>query len=360
MIRSIRNAVIIAAATTMPACSTAVSPGAGGSEIAARIGDRAITVTQLEARWREADPPRYHQAQQALYDARRRALDDMVASLLIEEAATAKGLSPDDFVEGEIASRLRPVTDADVVAFHEQNRGRMQGRSAEQAAPAIRQLLTQQRMTAARRALIAALRDARPELRVMLSPPRVEIPVAGSDPSAGPTSALVTIVEFSDFACPFCEQMASTLKQVREKYGDKVAVVWKDFPLTRIHPQAFEAGEAARCAGDQQQYWEYHDLLFSNQRALQSDDLRRYAGQLGLDAARFDDCMAGSRHGDQVRAGMEEGMQLGVSSTPTLYINGRRLAGAQSFEAISAVVDEELLRQQPAVPGGGHGSPSAP
>jgi protein-disulfide isomerase len=131
---------------------------------------------------------------------------------------------------------------------------------------------------------------------------------------------------------------------VRDTYGDKVRIVWKDFPLTQIHPQAFKAGEAAHCAGDQGKFWEYHDRLFANQQALQPDELKQHASALGLDAAKFAACLDQSKYGERVRGGVAEGGRLGVNSTPTIYINGRMLSGAQPYEAFVAVIDEELAR----------------
>jgi len=131
---------------------------------------------------------------------------------------------------------------------------------------------------------------------------------------------------------------------VAQTYGSKVRLVWKDFPLMSIHPQAFKASEAAHCAGDQGKYWEYHDRLFDNQKAMDVDSLKKHAAALGLDAAAFDACLDSGKHAPRVRAGLEAGMRLGVSSTPSVFINGRLLTGAQPFEAFQAVIDDELQR----------------
>lgn len=120
--------------------------------------------------------------------------------------------------------------------------------------------------------------------------------------------------------------------------------MWKDFPLTSIHPQAFKASEAAHCAADQGKYWEYHDKLFANQRALQVDGLKKHAVDTGLNAAAFDACLDSGKHADRVRAAMNAGTELGVESTPTVFINGRVVTGAQPIEAFRVVIDEELQR----------------
>jgi protein-disulfide isomerase len=344
MIQFMKKALCFAVAATFLACSPA--PAQQGSEVAARVGDRAITTKELDDRWRQLDAAGQSEATQKLYEGRRSALEEIVADSLIAEAAKGKGLSPDAYLEAELSQRTKPVADADVVAFYQANANQMQGRSLSDMAPAITRYLTDQQRAVARQALLAELRKGGPTVRVLFEPPRHEITIDAADPSLGPASAPVTIVEYSDFQCPFCQRVAPTLKRVRETYGDKVRIVWKDFPLTQIHPDAFKAGEAAHCAGDAGKYWEYHDLLFANQQALGTDDLKKYAASLGIDSAMFAACLDGGTHGERVRNGVAEGGRLGVNSTPTVYINGRFLSGAQPFEVFQSVIDEELSRSR--------------
>lgn len=122
-------------------------------------------------------------------------------------------------------------------------------------------------------------------------------------------------------------------------------LVWKDFPLTSIHPQAAKASEAAHCAGDQGKYWEYHDVLFENQKALQPEQLKQYAATLRLNQPAFDQCLDSGKHAARVQAGLQEATTLGLSSTPSIFINGRLVTGAQPFEAFQAIIDEELQRR---------------
>jgi protein-disulfide isomerase len=154
----------------------------------------------------------------------------------------------------------------------------------------------------------------------------------------------VTIVEFSDFQCPFCLRVMPTLKRIQSTYGDKVRLVWKDYPLTNIHPEAFKAAEAANCAREQGKFWEYHDRLFGNQQALFVDSLKQYAAETGLDTARFNQCLDSAKYGSRVQEHVQLGSQLGVSSTPSVFINGRAVTGAQPYETFAAVIDEELER----------------
>ncbi len=265
--------------------------------------------------------------------------------MLVAEAAKGRSMSPDAYVEAEISKRAKPVSDADVVAFYQSNVNQMQGRTLDVMAPVINRYLQEQAEAAARQSLIAELKKGGPALRVVMDAPRYDLTVAATDPALGSASAPVTIVEFSDFQCPFCQRVAPTLKQVQKTYGDRVRIVWKDFPLTQIHPEAFKAGEAAHCAAEQGKFWEYHDRLFANQQALQADSLKKHAADLGLDAAKFNACVDSAKYGDRVREGVAQGSRLGVNSTPTLYINGRMLSGAQPYEIIAAIIDEELARK---------------
>jgi protein-disulfide isomerase len=336
-----RNIFFLTAVVSLFACSAAP---AQQNDAAARIGDRTVTTKELDDRWRADDPASQADATQKLYDGRRAALDAIIADALLAEAAKKKGMAAAAYELEEVGKRVTPVNDAEVTTFYQANINQMQGRPLEVMAPAINRYLTEQRRLEARQALISELRKAGPEVRVLIDPPRLEVEIETTDPSLGRTSAPVTLIEFSDFQCPFCQRVAPTLKKLRETYGDKVRIVWKDFPLTQIHPQAFKAGEAAHCAGDQGKYWEYHDRLFANQQSLQPDDLKKHATDLGLDAAAFNACLDTSKYGERVRNGVAQGQRLGVNSTPTIYINGRMLSGAQPYETFVSVIDEELSR----------------
>jgi protein-disulfide isomerase len=340
-----KKALTLSVALMMIACSSTRAQQAS-SEPAARIGDRVVTVQELEDRWAASDPAEHSEAVQKVYDGRRAALDAIVADMVIGEAAKAKGVSADAYVEAEVAKRVKPVTDADVAAFYQANINQMQGRSLESIAPVINRYLADQQKAIARQQLVADLRKGGPPVRVLFDAPRTKVDLAANDPALGAANAPVTIVEVSDFQCPFCQRAEPTLKRVRETYGDKVRIVWKDFPLTQIHPQALKAAEAARCAEEQGKFWEFHDRLFGNQQALQPDDLKKSAADLGLDAAKFNACFDSAKFADKVRDGMEAGRRLGVNSTPTRYLNGRLVSGAQPYEVFASMIDEELSRSK--------------
>ena len=344
---AMRNGLMALTVCVALGCSTDAQQNQtvlGGKDPAARVGDRTITMAELDEHWLKADPANHAQAMQSLYDGRRAALDAFVADMLVEQAAKAKGLTPAKYVEEELSRRTKPVTDGDIANFYIENRGQMQGRSLEDIGGLIRRYLVDQRTNDARTAMVADLRKAGPPVRVLFDAPRIDVAIAPDDPTLGPANAPVTLIEFSDFQCPFCQRVEPTLKQIRAKYGDRIRIVWKDFPLTQIHPQAFDAAQAGNCAREQGKFWEYHEKLFPNQQALQPEFLKRYATETGLDAARFATCLDGGKYQQRVQAAIEAGSRLGVSSTPTIYINGRVVSGAQPLEVFTAVIDEELAR----------------
>jgi protein-disulfide isomerase len=338
-------AILLLLACSSPAQQSASGQsGQAGSDVAAQIGDRTITVQELDDHWRQTDPAARAQAVQQLYEGRKAALDGIIAEMLLEEAAEAEGTNSDAYLQGEIARRLAPLTEAEVMAFFQENQDQMQGRGFAVMGPIIRRFLEENQRESARLAIIADLRAAGPPLRMVLDAPRYDVPVAADDPALGSADAAVTLVEFSDFQCPFCARVMPTLKQVREQYGDRVRIVWKDFPLTSIHPQAFKAAEAGHCAFEQGKFWEYHDQLFANQNALEPEFLKKYAADTGLDAEAFNACLDTAKYGDRVQEQMALGTRLGVSSTPSAFINGRMVTGAQPYEVFTAIIDEELAR----------------
>lgn len=176
---------------------------------------------------------------------------------------------------------------------------------------------------------------------------RYDVPI-DDDPISGPETAQITIIEFSDYECPFCQKwQAEVLPRLREKYGDQVRLVYRDYPLIGLHDNAAPAAEAANCALDQGKYWEYHDMLFSNQKPLGRTTYERYAQSLGLNMNDFKACLDERRYQKEVEADYNYASELGVQSTPTFFINGLALVGAQPFEVFEQVIDMELAGQIP-------------
>ncbi|TMB45465.1 MAG: hypothetical protein E6J55_05990 [Deltaproteobacteria bacterium] len=169
------------------------------------------------------------------------------------------------------------------------------------------------------------------------------------EPSRGPADAKVTIVEYSDFQCPFCSRVYTTVEsQVLKEYGDKVRFVFKNYPLTSIHSWAEDAAVASECGFQQgnDQFWTMYNGLFSKQGEINKDNLAGKAAEIaeagGLDVAKFKECLEGKKSLDAVKADESEATALGVNSTPTFFVNGRRLSGAQTYEGFKQLIDQEL------------------
>jgi protein-disulfide isomerase len=314
------------------------APDAASGEIAARVDGVPISVAEVDAWIKEQlflEKTR-NRSPALLFEAREEALARMVRERILEAEAARRNLSADEVLEQEVAA-LGPVSDEEVAAFHANNPERVGSRSLEELSDTIRSFLEGQRRQDALRAIVE-----RADIVQELEAPRFE--VASDGPSLGPASAPVTIVEFSDFQCPYCRRAADVVKQVRERYGDDVRVVYKQFPLEQIHAQARGAAEASLCADDQQRFWDYHDKLFENSRKLAPEDLVRYAGEIELDVPRFEQCVADRSHRQVVDGDIDLGKGLGVSGTPAFFVNGIMLSGSRPLEEFTAVIDAELQR----------------
>jgi len=320
---------------TTSAPASAAKPAANAGQPLATVGDRTITQGDVEkhvaARLIELDNERY--------EAMRQGLDELVAEELFAQEAKARGVTPEALEEQEIVAKIPEPNDADVQKVYDENKDRLQGQTLDQIKPRIVAYLKQQGEAQRRDAYITELRGKH-KTTISLRPPVVEVATAGR-PEKGGKNASVTIVEFSDYECPFCKRAETVVDQVMSTYGDKIKVVFRDFPLP-FHANARPAAEAANCAAAQGKFWEYHAKLFANQAALTPDKLNAYAGEIGLDGAKFSECLAQKPHAAAIDKDIEDGQKVGVSGTPAFFINGRMLSGAQPFEKFKELIDEEL------------------
>jgi protein-disulfide isomerase len=177
-----------------------------------------------------------------------------------------------------------------------------------------------------------------------LEPPILAVSTQGHA-ALGPDPAPVTIVEFSDFQCPYCQQSVQVLKELRHLYGDKIRLVYRDYPGPN-HPYARQAAEAAQCAGEQGKFWEYHDLLFDRQSSGTGWDFVALAREAGLQQSAFEICLSSGRFREEITKDLQDGLKLGITSTPTFFVNGRPLVGAQPLASFQALIDR-ILEQPP-------------
>ena len=325
------------------AAAQAPAPAATNpDQVVAEVNGRKVTLKEVDDKWEEFDAAERAKVTQLLYQNRRNMLGQLMGDILIEEAAKAAGMSADAYLQKEAARRLQPVTEEDLTKFYSDIKDQVQGRAFEDLRAPMKQRIENDRALQARAQLVQDL-EKKAAVKIMLDPPRYTVAVGQDDPVRGSKTAGVTIVEFSDYQCPFCARVNPTLAKIRDTYGDKVNIIFKDFPLPN-HAQAPKAAEAAHCAAEQGKYWEMHDVMFANQRALEVPALKQSATGLGLDMAKFNQCLDSGQYASKVAAGAAQGDKLGVNSTPTLYINGRPVIGAQPFEVFKAAIDEELKR----------------
>ena len=312
-------------------------------QVVARVGNDQLTLADLNQAWHKNDASARIRMLQQLYDTQRRALDVLIGDYLIDREAKSRGLTREELLARELPARTEPVTDTRIDEIYEINKERFTGRTLEQMRPEIRALLEQQLPVQALHIFMGELRMTADDVEILLEPPRMAVATLADDPVQGSRTAPIEIVEFSDFQCPYCLRVVGTLEEIREKYGDLIRLVYKDFPLTS-HAQAFKAAEAGNCASEQGKFWEYHDKLFASQSALYVPDLKRYATDLGLDAEAFNACLDGGRYTASVEDDLQIGQGYGVSSTPTIFINGRPIMGAAPTEVFEQIIEEELAR----------------
>ena len=349
---STRSYLAVAAALGALACtspSTTQAKPAAAPDAAtpvAKIGSEVISSKELEE-YAKGDLKKLDQQyQEQLYQLKRQALDTMVMKRLLESKAKAAGKSVEEFAQGEILAMVGTPTDAEVQQIYDA--AKAQGRDLPpigQVRETIVRYIQQQKAQAAAQAYYDKLK-AEAKVEILLPvwrPPRQQVEAKG--PSRGPATAPVTIVEFSDFECPYCSRAEETISEVIRVYGDKVRVIYRDLPLPN-HTNAPKAAEAAHCAGEQGKYWEMHAKLFANQRALDVKSLKGYAKDLKLDQAKFDQCLDSGVKAALVEEGKKAGNEAGITGTPAFFVNGILISGAQPFDAFKEVIDAELAAKK--------------
>lgn len=187
----------------------------------------------------------------------------------------------------------------------------------------------------------AAAQDERPQ-----AVKRYDVPV-DDDPILGPEKAQITLIEFSDYECPYCRRWhEEVFNRLVEEYSDQIRFVYRDFPLSSMHPEATPAAEAANCANEQGAFWQFHALLFSSSD-LSSETYLQYATELNLDVQKFTACVESGKYSAEVEADYQYAAELGVRSTPTFFINGLPVVGAQPYDVFKDIIDRELAGEIP-------------
>lgn len=312
--------------------------GCNPEEVIAEAGELKLTRAELDKKVAE----RLVTVRQQEYDIRRQAVDELVAERLLAQEAATRKMSTDDLMK-EVDSKATIPTQDEINAFFEQNKARVPPQmSKEEALDQITRSMRERNLAVARARYRGEL-ISKAGLRVKLSPPRSEITVPAIAPATGPDKAPITIVEFVDYQCPYCQRSETTVQEVLAKYPGKIRLVHRDFPLDG-HPRALPAARAAYCAGEQGKFWEFHRDVLMKPSDLSDEDLKSRAGALGLDQAAFSTCAASERHDATIRNAAAQGSSLGVTGTPAFFINGRMLTGARPVDQFTSIIDDELAR----------------
>lgn len=312
-------------------------PAKSGDRVVARIGSRSITMGEVE----QSVVLSLYQADQQRNKLLHQGLQQLIDEELLETEASRKGVTVSQLVaDASLSESIAHL--ANIPGPVKQlSSGKAQGSEDLETLP------DPQIQGRLRQALLVALRR---QANIHIDFPAPEPPIlpvsADDDPSVGPANAPVTIVEFSDFQCPYCKLSVPLIKEILAKYPDEVRVVYRDYPGPN-HPHAPQAAEAAQCAGDQGKFWEYHDNLFDRQASGTGWNFSELAKEIGLNQDTFAACLNSRRYREEVAKDLRDGLKLGVTSTPTFFINGRPLVGAKPFAEFQTMIDRLLKQQSP-------------
>jgi protein-disulfide isomerase len=308
--------------------------------IAAKVGEIEITNAEVA----DGIESELYEAESKLFEIKFNKLKTILLQRYMDKDSRKKGLSNDEFLEKYISKDVK-ISEKEIEAFIKD-----QNIPAEHINPQVREkirgYLEMERKKEAVDKWLSEQTAKTPVEIYVQKPRRPSFPVeVGNAPFAGGKDAKVTIVEFSDFQCPFCAKGADLLRDIKKKYGDKVKVAFKNFPLP-FHNHAEMAAVASLCANEQSMgaFWKMHDEMFANQESLDKDGLKKLATKAGLKVDDFDKCLSENKYLAQVRADMEEGKKLKVKSTPTFFVNGQLINGAQPLEVFAELIDEELAK----------------
>jgi protein-disulfide isomerase len=327
--------------------NSTITLGPSDSDVVLVMGDEKISEKEFMANMPAALKGEFAKAQQQYIDAKQAAVAQFAFDRLLKKEAEATGVSEEELLKKEIDAKTKDVSDEQVKSFYQDAAKRYEqaGREApelnDQVKEQIRGSLVAQQQAERQQAYLDEL-FAKYNVSIVL-PEAVRFDVAkGTLPAKGKENAKVTIVEFSDYHCPFCKRGSDNIKEVMDKYGDKIEYRFRDMPLEQIHPRAKAAALAARCANDQNEFWAYHDKVFNNQGKKTDEDFVAFAKDLGLKVEDFKACYDEKRHLAAVEQDMADARSLGLSGTPAYFINGVLMSGAVPPEQIIEVIEKQL------------------
>src|SRR5213593_3909400 len=267
------------------------------------------------------------------------ALDIVIRKKLIEVEAKKRGLSTEELLKQEVDSKISEPSDDEAKGYYFAVKAQT-SLAFDDVKAQVKQLIKNNEIQQARDKYADSLRD-KSEVSILLQPSSTVHVTYDAARAQGNPDAPVTIVEFADYQCPFCKKSEDTLKALLSKYGGRVKLAFLDFALSEIHGQAGSAAEAARCAGEQGKFWEYHDSLFADSKLDEASLIER-AQKLRLDESAFRSCLTSGKFQQDIRANREQGAEAGVTGTPAFFINGVFLSGAQPQAEFEKIIDSQL------------------
>lgn len=300
--------------------------------VVAEVNGDKLTAADLD----QQEGGKLLQARYAYYEAQRKALDELIDQHLLQQQARKEGVTVDQLLDREVKSKIKSDPSEDELRIYYE--GLETDKSFDEVKDKIRGHIHDVRVNKAKAAYLADLRK-QAKIVVELQPPAAAVDVANS-PVRGNKNAPVMLVEFADYQCPYCQKIHPDLGKLQKEFGDNLAVVYKDYPLP-MHSNATKAAEAARCAGDQGKFWEYHDLLFADKK-LEPSDLKQQAVALKLDSDKFDKCLDNGLEAGAVEKDAAEGKRLGLTGTPSFFVNGHFFSGALTYAALRDMVAQQL------------------
>jgi protein-disulfide isomerase len=306
-------------------------------EVVAEVNGTKITRADME----KEQAGKLLQARYQAYMAEQKALEDLIDNRLLAIEAARRQLTVEQLVAKDITSKIKDPSEDQLQLYYEDSNS---NDPYETVRAKIIELIRERRTTKARAAYLQQLRG-QANVLITLAPPVADFAL-GDAPRLGRADAPVKLVEFADYECPYCAKVHPHLLKLHEEFGDQLAIYYKDLPLP-MHKQARKAAEAARCAGTQGKFWEYHDVLFSS-RALDIAQLKKDARELNLDGPRFDKCLDSGAQAAVVQKDFEQGQQLGLGGTPSFFVEGHYFSGGVDYATLRDLVVQQLGAKKPA------------
>ena len=310
------------------------------TDVVATVAGKDLTMADMQ----HQEGGKLLQADYQYYLSRRKVLEDLIDNQLLEDAARSKNMPLDQFMEKEVYKNVKDPTEDQLQVYYE-------GLDTKDSYEAIRgevlQHIRELREGKARIAYVDELRK-QANINITLMPPVADVRTDHAY-ARGSLNAPVVMIEFADYECPYCQKVNPQVQQLKKTFGDNLTVVYKDFPLP-MHHGSQKAAEAARCAGEQNKFWEYHDVLFYS-KMVEVDDLKKHAQVLNLDTERFDKCLDDGVEATAVKKDLEEAKSLGLTGTPSFFVNGHFFSGVVDYNVLRDMVNQQLNmenRQNPA------------